>query len=565
MILSPGQEIGKYYVEDVVGEGGMAVVYRVRHLQLGSVYALKVLSTPSVSVRDRMLKEGRIQAKLRHPNIVSVVDVMDVNGMTGLLMEYVRGPSLEALLAEMRVPLSEALPLFGGILAGVDAAHERGLIHRDLKPANVLLQPTDEGIYPKVTDFGIAKESSSGHNATRTGVTMGTPSYIAPEQVEDAANVDLRADIFSLGTLLYELVCGVKAFDGRNALRILNAVMKGRYTPPEELRPDLPANVVAAINGALQKKPEDRIGSCTEFARVLSGGDPTGALSDVIPRFLPPTSESAATVRRMAFATPPGAQRRFASPSSAQTTMGGTDILGISVAETMSGTVGAGNNTLMLPVRQVPLLAPTLLIAVGAAMGALWSLGTLPDAGPALRAALRAEPMDEDIELPPTLLGRTYPVVTRDGVLQSEVRARAERLAKPVDFNTLVESLKKDEGTGPASPWDDPADLRKNDLLSNYPVAAPQPPDEGSGGLFGRKGPKPARFKLATNQDATRIMLTDGEQFWEPGRVPPGTYEVLAWFGTPESKRAGTISFAEGERLAIVCLRSHLYCTSVPE
>ena len=561
MILSPGQEIGKYYVEDVVGEGGMAVVYRVRHLQLGSVYALKVLSTPSVSVRDRMLKEGRIQAKLRHPNIVSVVDVMDVNGMTGLLMEYVRGPSLEALLAEMRVPLAEALPLFGGILAGVDAAHERGLIHRDLKPANVLLQPTDEGVYPKVTDFGIAKESSSGINATRTGVTMGTPSYIAPEQVEDAANVDLRADIFSLGTLLYELVCGVKAFDGRNALRILNAVMKGRYTPPEELRPDLPPNVVAAINGALQKKPEDRIGSCTEFARVLSGGDPNAALIDVIPRFLSPTSESANTVRRMAFATPPGAQRRFSSPPSAQTTMDGTDLLGLRLADTVGAPGSGSSGTLMLPVRHVPLLAPTLLIAVGAAMGALWSLGTLPDAGPALRAALRAEPMNEELDLPPTLLGRTYPAVTRDGVAQSKVRARTE----PVDFNTLVESLKTENGTPPTSPWDNPDDLRKDDPLSNFPVAAPQPPDEGSGGIFGRKGPKPARFKLATNQDATRIMLTDGEQFWEPGRIPPGTYEVLAWFGTPESKRAGTISFAEAERLAIVCLRSHVYCTSVPE
>lgn len=219
----------------------------------------------------------------------------------------------------------------------------------------------------------------------------------------------------------------------------------------------------------------------------------------------------------------------------------------------------------MLPVRQVPLLAPTLLMAVGAAMGSLWSLGTLPEAGPALRAALRAEPMSEEVEVPPTLLGRVYPSITRDGVSLSEVQERADRLAQPASFNDLVESLSPAGPRPPKSPWDDPDELRKDDPLAVYPVPAPQPPEESSGGLFGRKGPKPARFKLAPNQDATRIMLTDGEQYWEPGRVPPGTYEVLAWFGTPESKRAGTIDFKEGERLAIVCLRSHVYCTSVPD
>ena len=157
MILHPGQQIDRFVVERALGQGGMAAVYRVRHITLDAVYALKILTIPSAAVRDRMLREGRFQATLRHSNIVSVIDVLDIHGVLGLLMEYIDGPSLDEWLANYKPSMREAMAIFGGILSAVDMVHARGIIHRDLKPSNVMLHITDEGLYPRVTDFGIAK------------------------------------------------------------------------------------------------------------------------------------------------------------------------------------------------------------------------------------------------------------------------------------------------------------------------------------------------------------------------------------------------------------------------
>lgn len=264
----------------------MAAVYRVRHITLDAVYALKILTIPSAAVRERMLREGRFQATLRHSNIVSVIDVLDIHGVLGLLMEYVDGPSLDEWLASYKPSMREAMAIFGGILSAVDMVHARGIIHRDLKPSNIMLHITDEGMYPRVTDFGIAKSDRLSEVNTASGATVGTPAYMAPEQFKNAAGVDQRADVFSLGALLYELVCGTRAFNADNLLALMNAVAKGQYTPAEELVPDLPDGMRAAIQGALRADPDDRIPNCKRLAAVLTGQSAVHNIADAMQRRL---------------------------------------------------------------------------------------------------------------------------------------------------------------------------------------------------------------------------------------------------------------------------------------
>ena len=280
-MLTPGQSVERYTVESVIGQGGMAVVYRVRHNQLGSFHALKILTVPKPNIRERLLQEGRAQAVIRHPNVVSVTDVLEIAGAPALLMEYVEGPTLEAWLETESPTLDLAEELFRGICAGVGEAHVHGLVHRDLKPSNVLLATRGSGdpgtgFLPKVTDFGIAKVVAGDEpgGSTRTNVAMGTPHYMAPEQIRDAKGVDPRADVFSLGCILYELVCGVRAFDGGDVLTVLNSVASGRYAHPRTHVPDLPDRFVRAIEGALTVDRNSRIQSCAALTAILAGAEP---------------------------------------------------------------------------------------------------------------------------------------------------------------------------------------------------------------------------------------------------------------------------------------------------
>ncbi len=273
-MLSPGQIIDRYEVEGVIGRGGTAVVYRVRHRQLNTLHALKVLSITSPAIRERMILEGRVQASLRHLNVVAVTDVLEVDGMPGLLLEHIEGPSLEDALRKYKLTVADAEVLFLGVLAGVRHAHHHGLVHRDLKPANVLLAQTPEGYVPKVTDFGLAKVlqgDAEAPSSTRTGTAMGTPHYMAPEQIRDARHVDQRADIFSLGCILYELVTGERAFPGEDALTVYNAVVSGNYIPTRHFVPDLPEPFDVAIRGSLVLDPRRRIPDCAKLLEVLRG------------------------------------------------------------------------------------------------------------------------------------------------------------------------------------------------------------------------------------------------------------------------------------------------------
>lgn len=272
--LAAGMPIAdRYVVEALIGTGGMAEVYKVRHTELGSVHALKVLTWRKKGLAERFLNEGRVQASLGHPNVVTVTDILRFDGFTALVMEYVDGISLEQWIAERGpLPVQEAFALFVPILAAVAAAHDRGVLHRDLKPANVLLADTPVGWVPKVVDFGIAKfvEEEMGAGSTTSGMVMGTAGYMAPEQVRDSSTVDQRADIFALAAILFEVLTGRRAFeDADGSLTITSTI--DREPPPLEV-PDLSPSMSAAIRKAMSRNRDDRYPDCRSFARALGLG-----------------------------------------------------------------------------------------------------------------------------------------------------------------------------------------------------------------------------------------------------------------------------------------------------
>jgi len=269
-MFEPGDEIDRYVIDALIGEGGAARVYRVRHRSLGTVHALKVLAVSTSRARRRALREARSQATLVHPFIVQVQDTFEDNGVLCVLMEHIRGPSLKEFLAVYRPSLPEALTLFRGVADGLAHAHEQGLVHRDIKPGNILLQPEENGLVPKVADFGLVKVlGNEDMTETVTGMMLGTPAYESPEQHRTPRDVDERTDIFALGCVLYELVCGRRAFRGDNVHDLYSAVMSGDYQPVRALSPDAPDALIDSIDAMLEPDRSQRTADVETILREL--------------------------------------------------------------------------------------------------------------------------------------------------------------------------------------------------------------------------------------------------------------------------------------------------------
>jgi serine/threonine protein kinase/formylglycine-generating enzyme required for sulfatase activity len=301
--VKPGHVVDRYEIVRPLGVGGMASVYLVRHTLLGSFHALKVLSDELVDdehVRERFVAEGRIQAQLRHPNIVSVTEIVAVPGIAGLVLQYIDGPTLEDWLEKKGALRPDVIrAVFRPILAAMQTAHASGIVHRDLKPGNILLELQDpEPPIPFVTDFGIAKiaaETQLTHQRKKKTAAMmrlGTLSYMAPEQIERAADVDRRADIFALGAILYEMLAGQLAFDGPTEFAIMQRIVKGEPVPwPEGVALD--KRLVACVDRALSPDPADRFPDCGIFLDFLgSSTTSTGIPAPFARRGGPIASES---------------------------------------------------------------------------------------------------------------------------------------------------------------------------------------------------------------------------------------------------------------------------------
>ena len=267
MSIATGTKLGQYEVQDFLGQGAMGVVYRAYHAQLERTGAIKVMQaiSPDADTVARFRHEAQAIAKMRHPNIVDVYDFGDFEGTPYMIVEYVPGGSLASRMAHGRLDQATALKYLRGIAAGLDYAHAHGVVHRDVKPANVLLYEDDT---PVIADFGLAKLLQGSSLKSMTGVTTGTPAYMAPEQVT-GGKVGPASDRYSLATIAYEMLTGVIPFDGEALMELLYAQVHREPMPPSSRLPDLGPAVDEVIMRGLAKDPAARWESCTAFVEAL--------------------------------------------------------------------------------------------------------------------------------------------------------------------------------------------------------------------------------------------------------------------------------------------------------
>jgi serine/threonine-protein kinase len=259
-----------YEVEGVLGHGGMGIVFRARHLRLNRPVAVKMLLAGGYAgprERGRFQREAEAVAALRHPNVVQVYDVGDADGRPYFTMELVDGPSLGRKLAGTPQTARDAAALLATLSGAVQAAHACGIVHRDLKPANVLL--TAEGT-PKITDFGLARRLDAGARVTQTGVAMGTPSYMAPEQALGRPDaVGPAVDVYALGAILYELLTGRPPFRAATAAETVRQVISQEPAPPSRLNDKVPRDLETICLKCLHKDPGRRYASAAALADDL--------------------------------------------------------------------------------------------------------------------------------------------------------------------------------------------------------------------------------------------------------------------------------------------------------
>ena len=264
---------GRYRIESELGEGGMATVYLADDLKHERKVALKVLKPELAAVvgADRFLAEIKTTANLQHPHILPLFDSGEADGFLFYVMPYVEGESLrERLDREHQLPVDDAVRIAANVAEALDYAHRQGVIHRDIKPANVLLQDGK----PVISDFGIALAVgvAGGGRLTETGLSLGTPHYMSPEQATGDQSVGLATDIYALGCVLYEMLVGEPPYTGSTAQAILGKIIAGDAPAPAEMRASIPANVDAVIRKALERLPADRFSTVARLAEAL--GDP---------------------------------------------------------------------------------------------------------------------------------------------------------------------------------------------------------------------------------------------------------------------------------------------------
>jgi serine/threonine-protein kinase len=260
----------RYRVERVLGEGGMATVYLAEDIKHHRKVALKVMRPELASTlgADRFLREIDIAARLSHPHILPVHDSGEADGVLYYVMPHVEGESLrERLHRHGRLPVEEAVRLAREVAEALAYASDRGIIHRDIKPANILLSAG----HALVADFGIARAVGSDVTLTGTGLAVGTPQYMSPEQASGAKDVDARADIYAVGSVLYEMLAGQPPYTGDTPQAVLARALTEEVRPVTAVRPDVPRDVADVVRRALAREPADRQQTATELVAALSG------------------------------------------------------------------------------------------------------------------------------------------------------------------------------------------------------------------------------------------------------------------------------------------------------
>ncbi len=537
--LAPGTEIdGRYVVEDQLGAGGMAVVYRVRHRTLGTPMALKLLTVGRRSVRDRLLKEGRVQAALRHPNVVAALDTVLVGERIGLVMEYVRGPTLYGLLRDMQLDWNQVDDIARGLFDGIEAAHLAGIVHRDLKPENVLIEIAPGRLIPKIADFGLVKildDEGPTAGRTRTGSSFGTPEYMPPEQISDVKGVDARADVFSVGVMLFELVTGKKPFDHEDLLELFNRITRGERPAVRDLRPDVPDRMVRAIDAALVPDRTQRAQSIAAVRALWTQGASVLAVA--------PWSEQAIEQVRRLGRGEDGAEtlrRAQSQDGSAAPPQAGSATFDASLTPSVAAAVEVARRPRLWLGLGLAAGGVVLLLLGGAS---LWFLVVAAGVGAPPSVAERpAAPA----EAPPPATVAPPPVPP------SDAPAPPERRPPP-----------------PPSPAAAPLPAEPPPPLPARPAAAPLPPEAPAPSLAAPSptapspaAPSPAaptgssptaRVRGAT-EGALTIELQGEDGLPHPlGAVAPGRYRVFAFFTEGVPTEVGAFTAAAGTAWTVRC------------
>ncbi|HWK50472.1 MAG TPA: serine/threonine-protein kinase, partial [Steroidobacter sp.] len=269
---SPKRTLGRYEIERELGKGAMGIVYLGRDPKINRVVAIKAIPLAEefeeddlAEARARFFREAEMAGRLNHPAIVTVYDAGEDNGLAYIAMEYLRGHHLSTHTdsKHLLTPKSVML-LVARVAEALHYAHRQNVVHRDIKPANIMFNPETDEL--KITDFGIARLTDTSR--TKTGIVLGTPSFMSPEQLEGRA-LDGRSDQFALGVSLYQLLCGQLPFRADSMPRLMQKIATEPHTPIRTIRPDLPAEVEAIIDRALSKSADDRYVTCAEMAMAL--------------------------------------------------------------------------------------------------------------------------------------------------------------------------------------------------------------------------------------------------------------------------------------------------------
>ncbi len=294
-------EIGDYRLLEVVGRGGMGVVYRAQQLSLNRTVAVKMIleNRPSnPENHQRFFAEAEANARLEHPGIVSIFEVSEFRGQPFFSMQFVQGETLADRLKQGPLRQRDAARIMVDVCRAIDFAHGQGVMHRDIKPSNILIDSQDQ---VRVTDFGLAKLTDSGDNLTRTGAVIGTPSYMSPEQAAGSSSqLGPRSDVYSLGTVLYHLLTGRPPFIADSPMQLALQVLEHDPPPPRLLEPSVDRDLEMIVARSIQKPPDLRYTSAGEMADDLESflrDEPvrarSGKLGQVVARWFRETHHAA--------------------------------------------------------------------------------------------------------------------------------------------------------------------------------------------------------------------------------------------------------------------------------
>jgi serine/threonine-protein kinase len=268
------KRLGRYEIQGILGQGAMGMVFKGLDPAIDRLVALKTIRigsgmnpTQTMELRERLVREAKAAGKLSHPNIVTIYDVGTEGDLDYIAMEYLEGQTLEALIRKQAVMNFRIVAkMLYQVCSALDYAHKMGSVHRDVKPANIMVL---EGLDVKVMDFGIARFESGAMSMTQTGIAMGTPFYIAPEQLR-GESVDRRCDIFSLGVVAYELLTRKRPFDGQNISALIYSITQTNPEPPSKLDVAIPGLFDFVISKSLAKDPRQRYQNAEDMGNDLA-------------------------------------------------------------------------------------------------------------------------------------------------------------------------------------------------------------------------------------------------------------------------------------------------------